>query len=70
MTFHHDAPNSHVPDINFLEFLAHALSITNHHSFDSESQKDACKSYTVSVANSFYLQGRRNGFQSGGAKEH
>ena len=32
MKIHHDAPNSHVPDINFLEFLLHALSITSHHS--------------------------------------
>ena len=32
VTFHHDAPNSHVPGINFLEFLVHALSITSYHS--------------------------------------
>ena len=30
--FHHDAPNSHVPDINFLEFLVHTLSTTSYHS--------------------------------------
>ena len=32
MSFHHDAPNSHVPAINLLEFLVHALSITSCHS--------------------------------------
>ena len=32
MTFHHDASNSHVPDINFLEFLLHVFSITRHYS--------------------------------------
>ena len=33
VTFHHDAPNSHVPGINFLEFLVHALSIASYHSW-------------------------------------
>ena len=33
MNIHHDAPNSHVPGINFLEFLVHALSITSYHSW-------------------------------------
>ena len=33
MRFRRDAPNSHVPGINFLEFLVHALSITSHHSW-------------------------------------
>ena len=32
MNFHHDAPNNHVPAINLLEFLVHALSITSYHS--------------------------------------
>ena len=32
MTFHHDASNSHVPDINFLEFLLHVFSLTRHYS--------------------------------------
>ena len=31
MTFHHDAPKSLVPGINFLEFLVRALSITSYH---------------------------------------
>ena len=31
MNFHHDVPNSHVPDINFLGFLVHALSVASHH---------------------------------------
>ena len=26
MNIHHDAPNSHIPGINFLQFLVHALS--------------------------------------------
>ena len=30
-SFNHDASNSHVPDINFLEFLVQALSITSYH---------------------------------------
>ena len=30
MNFHHDTSNSHVPDINFLKFLVHTLSITRH----------------------------------------
>ena len=29
---HHDAPNSQVPDISFLEFLVHAVSIASYHS--------------------------------------
>ena len=32
MNFHHDALNNHVPAINLLEFLVHALSITSYHS--------------------------------------
>ena len=28
MNIHHDAPNIHVPGINFLEFLVHALPIS------------------------------------------
>ena len=32
VTFHHDAPNSHVPGINFFKFLVHARSITSYHS--------------------------------------
>ena len=31
MTFHHDAPDIHVPGTDFLEFLVCALSITNYH---------------------------------------
>ena len=50
MNIHHDAPNSHVSNINFLEFLVHALSITSYHT-DSESAKHACKSHTVSAEN-------------------
>ena len=37
ITFHHDAPNIHVPGINFLEFLVGALSITNYHSWQWQS---------------------------------
>ena len=31
MSFHHDASNSHVPNIKFLEFSVHALLLTSHH---------------------------------------
>ena len=31
MTFHDDASNSHVPDINFLEFLVDSISLESHH---------------------------------------
>ena len=31
MTVYDDAPNSHVPGLNFFEFLVLALSITDHH---------------------------------------
>ena len=31
-SFHHDAPNSHVPVINIIAFLVHAPSITSYHS--------------------------------------
>ena len=48
MTFHHDAPNSHVP--GFLGFLVNALSATSH----SESAKHAC-SHTKSSENFLYL---------------
>ena len=33
MNIHHDAPNSYVPGINFLEFLVHAFSITSYRSW-------------------------------------
>ena len=55
MNFHHDAPNSHVQGINFLELLVHALSITSYHSIYRESAKHACTSHTVSSENSLYL---------------
>ena len=32
MNFHYDGTNSHVPAVNLLEFLVHALSITSYHS--------------------------------------
>ena len=32
MNIHHDVSNSHVPGINFLEFLVHAPSVTSFHS--------------------------------------
>ena len=54
MNIHHDAPNSHVPRINFLEFLVHALSITSYIA-DSEPAKHACKSHTVFTENYLYL---------------
>ena len=38
MNFRHDAPNSHVPAINPLEFLVHALSITSY-----DSRQRVCK---------------------------
>ena len=31
VTFHHDARDSHIPGLNFLEFLVYALSITSYH---------------------------------------
>ena len=31
MSFHHDASNSHAPNIKFLEFSVHALLLTSHH---------------------------------------
>ena len=37
--FYHDAPNSHVPDINFLEFLLHALSITKQQQHQQKYKK-------------------------------
>ena len=54
MNFNRNAPNSHVPAINFLEFLVHALSITSHYPqlADSESSKHACKSYSVAAESS------------------
>ena len=55
MNFHHDAPNSHVPAINLLEFLVHALIIKNYIIADSESAKRTCKSHTVSAEKSLYL---------------
>ena len=44
-TFHHDASNSHVPGLNFLEFLVISPSTRSH----SESTKNTCmyKSYCV-----------------------
>ena len=54
MNIHHDAPNSHVPGINFLEFLVHALSRTSYIA-DSESTKHACKSHTLSAEDYLYL---------------
>ena len=40
--FHHNAPNSHVPGINFLQLLVHALSITSYHSWKWCLQKSYC----------------------------
>ena len=51
VTFTNDAPNSHVPGINFLEFLVHALSITSY----ITAATDACKSHTVSVEKPLYF---------------
>ena len=31
MNFHHDTPNSHISDNNFLEFLVRNLLIISHH---------------------------------------
>ena len=33
ITFHHDAPNSYVPGVNFLEFLVNGLSTRSHGEF-------------------------------------
>ena len=51
ITFHHDAPSSHVPTVNLLEFLLNPLKVTKH----SESAKHACKSHIASEENSFHL---------------
>ena len=63
MTFYDDAPNIHFPGISGIEFLVHALSITNYHgsresalsAADCESAKHACKNHTVSTESYIYL---------------
>ena len=45
MTFHHDAHNSHVQDINFHEFLTHAVIVNLY----------ACKSHTAFIEKSIHL---------------
>ena len=43
-TFHHHAPNSHVPNFNFLEFLINGLS-TRSHGESPEHICSACRSH-------------------------
>ena len=49
MTFHHDAPNSHVPGISVLEFLGHALSITNYHNWQWICKACLQKPYCICI---------------------
>ena len=45
MTFHYDAPNSHVADFNFLKFLVYVFLPASH----SESEKYTCKNHAASA---------------------
>ena len=49
MTFHHDAPNSHVPGISVLEFLGHALSITSYHNWQWICKACLQKPYCICI---------------------